>query len=70
MDRLRLAVIDTGIDPSHPLVAPVIAGARLSMGTGGGTELGGSHHDEIGHGTACAGVASRGLLSRLELLSV
>lgn len=69
MDRLRLAVIDTGIDPSHPLVAPVIAGARLSMG-GGGPTVGGSHHDEIGHGTACAGVASRGLLSRLELLSV
>jgi uncharacterized NAD-dependent epimerase/dehydratase family protein len=70
MDRLRIAVIDTGVDPSHPDLAPVIGGARLEVGADGGVRVGDDWHDEAGHGTACAGVASRGVSARLELLAV
>jgi uncharacterized NAD-dependent epimerase/dehydratase family protein len=70
MDRLRVAVIDTGIDPSHPGVAEVVGGAGLSIGADGAVAFGDDPRDLAGHGTACAGVASRGLSARIELLAI
>ena len=70
MDRLRIAVIDTGIDPAHPALPPISGGVRLSLSTEGDVLLGDDHADMNGHGTACAGVACRGLTSRLSLLAI
>ena len=66
---LRAAVIDTGIDPEHPLLAPVAGGVRL-VATDGGVRRDDRWMDETGHGTACAGIVSRGLTRRIELLAV
>lgn len=70
MDRLRVAVIDTGIDPSHPALAPVAGGARLSLAADGAIAFGDDWMDAKGHGTACAGAISRDLGERIELLAV
>jgi uncharacterized NAD-dependent epimerase/dehydratase family protein len=70
MDRLRIAVIDTGVDPSHPSLPPVVGGARLSLSREGEVLFGQDSTDTHGHGTATAGVACRGLTSRLALLAI
>ncbi len=70
MDRLRIAVIDTGVDPSHAALAPVRGGAGLSLGTDGAVHVADDWRDATGHGTACAGLCSRDLHARLELLAL
>lgn len=70
MDRLRVAVIDTGIDPAHPLLPPVDGGVRFSIGPLGEVARDEAFRDTAGHGTACAGVAARGITSRVALLAV
>jgi len=70
MDRLRVAVIDTGIDPSHPAIPPVVGGLRISAGEGDTVVLTDDWIDTAGHGTACAGVAARDLCSRLSLIAL
>src|SRR5690349_3565675 len=70
MDRLRVAVIDTGIDPSHPEIAEVVGGARFSIGADGAVIVGDDWLDTSGHGTACAGIISRGISSRIELCAL
>lgn len=66
---LRAAIVDTGIDPAHPDVAPVVAGVRLVEG-GDGVRRDDDWIDTAGHGTACAGIVSRGLRTRIALLAV
>lgn len=66
---LRVAVIDTGIDPAHPDLAPVAGGVHLGA-DGDAVRRDEAWADAVGHGTACAGIVSRGLRSRLELLAV
>jgi uncharacterized NAD-dependent epimerase/dehydratase family protein len=66
---LRAAVIDTGIDPSHPDLAPVAGGVRLQA-VDAGVQPDDVWTDQSGHGTACAGILSRGLKNRIELLAV
>ena len=46
--RVRVAVIDTGVDATHPALAGVIASQTDLTGEGTG--------DVIGHGTHCAGI--------------
>ncbi|APR75436.1 Alkaline serine protease, subtilase family protein [Minicystis rosea] len=65
-----MAVIDTGVDPAHPAIAPVIGGAHLSSGEGGVVSTADDYRDSVGHGTACAGIVSDGLHGRIEILAV
>ncbi|MFT3772412.1 MAG: S8 family serine peptidase [Minicystis sp.] len=70
MDRLRLAVIDTGVNPACASLPPIAGGVRLGIGADGAISAGDDWTDTVGHGTACAGIASRGLSSRLDLLAL
>jgi uncharacterized NAD-dependent epimerase/dehydratase family protein len=67
--KLRVAVVDTGIAPDHPDLAPVIGGARF-FEESGAIRRDDRHHDDAGHGTAVAGLVSLGLKARVELLAV
>lgn len=54
---VTVAIIDSGVDQSHPAVAgPFALGAALSYDAGTGEVLieDGPHDDLYGHGTACA----------------
>ena len=71
---LRIAILDTGINPSHRQVGPVAGGVRISWHEGR-ARLAGARladwTDEIGHGTAVAATVSDGLPSdAFTLLSV
>jgi uncharacterized NAD-dependent epimerase/dehydratase family protein len=66
---LRVAVVDTGVDPAHPDLAPVVAGAHLVANDRDGVRRADDWQDTAGHGTACAGIVSRGLRARVALLA-
>lgn len=71
---LRIAILDTGINPAHRQVGPVAGGVRISW-RDGRARLAGNRRadwiDEIGHGTAVAATVSDGLSPEaFELLSV
>jgi uncharacterized NAD-dependent epimerase/dehydratase family protein len=66
---LRIAIVDTGIDAAHPDLARVARGVRLLV-EGGEVRQSDDWTDASGHGTACAGIVSRGLTTRIELLAV
>ncbi len=72
--RLRIAILDSGVNPRHRQVGPVADGVRirLSEGRAGLMEAGAAAWaDEIGHGTAVAAAVSEGLPpDRYALLSV
>lgn len=68
MQPLRIAILDTGVDPAHPDLAPIAAGVRLIQ-EGDRVSPHPTFTDTTGHGTACAGIVSRGLRSRIELLA-
>jgi subtilisin family serine protease len=57
---VRVAVVDSGIDPDHPALdgcVDVADGVAVAVGPGGDTvETPGPHDDSFGHGTACAGI--------------
>lgn len=52
---VRVAVVDSGVDPTHPRIR-VAGGIALSVGGGGRIEQIGEIADKAGHGTACAGI--------------
>lgn len=69
---IRVAVVDSGVDPDHPAVGGIAGGAAVVRdgGAAGGVRVEeGPHEDLVGHGTACAGVI-RGFAPEAELLSV
>lgn len=69
---IRVAVVDSGVDESHPAVAgPFGTGAALTWDAGSGTALidEGRHDDLYGHGTACAAII-RAQAPACEILSV
>ena len=71
---LRIAILDTGINPSHRQVGPVAGGVRISS-VDGKVRLSrrriADWADEIGHGTAVAATVSDGLApDSFTLLSV
>ena len=55
---VRVAVVDSGVDPTHPMIR-VAGGVALSAGEEGGIEQAGEIADKAGHGTACAGIILR-----------
>jgi subtilisin len=68
----RVAVIDSGIDATHPAVGDVQGWVALEpddAAPGGVRLVEGPHDDLFGHGTACAGII-RAAAPRCELYSV
>ncbi len=55
---IRVAVVDSGVDPTHPLIR-VAGGVALSVRGDGGIEQAAEVADKAGHGTACAGIILR-----------
>lgn len=70
-DGVRVAIIDSGIDFTHPDVAgPGVNGATVSWDADTGLRVTAALHDDlVGHGTACAGVIRR-VAPAAELQSV
>jgi subtilisin len=69
---VRVAVVDSGVDGSHPLVGSVAGGVVIEpdeSAAGGVRFLEGPHDDLYGHGTACAAII-RGLAPDCTLYSV
>jgi len=68
---VRVAVLDSGIDDTHPaLEGSVARWARVVSGAEGAFSVEEAHHlDGAGHGTACAGIV-RSLAPEAELWSV
>lgn len=67
---VRVAMLDTGVDETHPELADSIS-ASYEVSRSGGTltcvETNGT--DEVGHGTACAGIIKR-IAPDVELYSI
>lgn len=69
---VKVAVVDSGIDGSHPRVGGVQGGAALEYdpdAPGGVRVDEGPHEDLFGHGTACAGII-RTIAPDCELYSI
>ena len=69
---VKVAVVDSGIDASHPRVGTVNGGVVLEFDADadeGYRIVEGPHEDLYGHGTACAGII-RSLAPECELYSV
>jgi len=66
---VRVAVIDSGIDASHPAIGNVNGYVAITEGSNGLLYDTTPHQDLFGHGTACAGII-RGLAPECELYSV
>jgi subtilisin len=69
---IRVAVIDSGVDGSHPAVGGLSGGVLLEYDPNAPSSarlIEGDHPDVVGHGTACAAII-RGLAPACELYSV
>jgi subtilisin len=67
---VKVAIVDSGIDASHPAVGAVAGGVALSLSPDGEVvATDGPHEDLYGHGTACAGII-RSHAPDVELYSV
>jgi uncharacterized NAD-dependent epimerase/dehydratase family protein len=54
--QIKVAIIDSGIDSSHPKVGPVERAIRIELGPGERRSYSDWGTDCSGHGTACAGI--------------
>src|SRR5438105_3285767 len=66
---VKVCIIDTGIDASHPAVGEVAGYVSIDEGPDGLVYDTATHEDVYGHGTACAGVI-RAVAPDCELYSV
>lgn len=67
---VKVAVVDSGVDATHPDVGGVAGAVAMQVGEDGEVEqVAGPHDDLYGHGTACASII-RGLAPDVELYSV
>ena len=66
---VKVAVVDSGIDASHPAVGHVEGWVTVDEGPGGTVFDTAPHEDLFGHGTACAGII-RAIAPDCELHSV
>ena len=56
---VKVAVVDSGIDPAHPRIGKIAGGVDISIGPHGHIRFGSDFTDLAGHGTACAGIIRR-----------
>jgi subtilisin family serine protease len=66
---VRVAVVDSGISDGHPHVGHLEKGVRIDQVDGGGMEVVEDLTDNLGHGTACAGVI-RSIAPECDLISI
>lgn len=67
---VTVAVIDSGVDPTHPRVGGISGGVVFEQADDGGyLPVEGMHEDLVGHGTACAAII-RSLAPDAEIWSV
>ena len=67
---VRVCILDSGVDPSHPRVGHVESAVAVTVDESGATEVVPDEEgDPCGHGTACAGIV-RDLAPEVEIHSV
>jgi subtilisin len=67
---VRVAIVDSGVDPSHPMVGPVQSAVTVRRGGDDALTIATDEDgDAYGHGTACAGIV-RKLAPECEIHSV
>jgi subtilisin family serine protease len=69
---VKVAIVDSGVDASHPRVGPIQGGVAMVVDPEaeyGYREEEGPHEDLVGHGTACAAIV-RSLAPEAEIYSV
>ena len=54
--QIRIAIVDSGIDASHPDVGEISGGVQIQIGEKGEVVFLDDYTDCAGHGTACAGI--------------
>jgi subtilisin family serine protease len=67
---VRVCILDSGVEPDHPLVGPIAGAKVVSIGEEGETIVeDDTEGDVVGHGTACAGIIHM-LAPDCEIISV
>jgi subtilisin len=66
---VRVCIVDSGIEPDHPLVGPVEQAVAVTVEGDDATVVDDDQGDLCGHGTACAGIV-RSLAPECSLASV
>jgi subtilisin family serine protease len=66
---VRVCILDSGVEPDHPLVGRVDSAVVVSAGADGAVVADDTEGDVCGHGTACAGIV-RSLAPECEIHSV
>jgi subtilisin family serine protease len=56
MTRLRIGIVDTGVNAWHSHVRGKVSGCRIYLAADGTVDEDGDFRDPVGHGTAVAGV--------------
>ncbi len=64
-----VAIIDTGIDPTHPSIGPDVRGTGLTIAQDGVVADPLQYRDDFGHGTACAALVHK-VAPGCELLAI
>lgn len=68
--RVRVALVDSGVDPSHPWLADaLLSHRRLEAASTGHAVVADAGGDTSGHGTACAGILHR-MAPAAEIVSI
>ena len=69
-EGVRVCILDSGVEPGHPLVGKIAGAKVVSIGEEGETLVeDDTEGDVVGHGTACAGIIHM-LAPKAELYSV
>ena len=66
---VKVAVVDSGIEPNHPKIGTIAGGVGLCALADGGIQREDDFSDRAGHGTACAGII-RKLAPEAELYGI
>lgn len=66
--KLRVAIIDSGIDVKNPFFTPYVsAGVSIDLSEDGSMVVSNDYTDQVGHGTAVAGIVARECIEPVEL---